>query len=84
VFLVLYWLAKREQPAWYVFGWYLVLTGAERLLVEFIRINPIWFAGLTQPQWVAIGSIILGTVVVVVQRGRAPVLMRPAAVRGKS
>jgi len=75
VFLFLYWLAKKPQPGWYVFGWYLVLSGAERFLVEFIRINPIWFAGLTQPQWVAVGSVIGGIAIIVLTRGRDPVRM---------
>lgn len=79
VFLVLYWMAKKAQPGWYVFGWYLVLSGAERFLVEFIRINPIWFAGLTQPQWMAIGSIVIGTAVVIYTRGREPVRYKPPA-----
>ncbi len=77
VFLVLYWLAKKAQPGWYVFGWYLILSGAERFLVEFIRINDIWFAGLTQPQWVAIASVVLGVTLVLVTRGRQPVRYTP-------
>ena len=49
-------LAKGKRSGWWTFGWFLVLSGAERFVVEFWRRNPEWFAGLTQPQWVAIAS----------------------------
>jgi len=82
VFLVLYRLAKRPQPAWWVFGWYLVLAGVERLLVEFVRRNPVVALGLTEPQLVAIGSIIVGALIVYFVRGRAPVRMPALATAG--
>jgi phosphatidylglycerol---prolipoprotein diacylglyceryl transferase len=43
-----------------LFALYLVLAGAERLLVEFLRRNDRIFAGLTLPQLVAIGMIAIG------------------------
>ncbi len=48
-----------------LFGLYLVLAGAERFLVEFIRRNDEVVAGLTQPQlfaaaFVAGGAVLLG------------------------
>lgn len=61
---VLWRLAGRDHSGWWTFGWFLVLSGAERLLVEFLRRNPEWLAGLTQPQWVSIGSIVVGTVLI--------------------
>jgi phosphatidylglycerol---prolipoprotein diacylglyceryl transferase len=82
VFLVLYRMAKKPQPSWYVFGWFLVLSGAERVLVEFWRRNPVWFAGLTAAQWVSIGSIVLGATIVLVMRGRPPVTVKPESQRG--
>jgi phosphatidylglycerol:prolipoprotein diacylglycerol transferase len=43
-----------------VFAQYLLLTGAARFLVEFIRINPRSFFGMTNAQTASIVSIILG------------------------
>lgn len=43
-----------------VFAQYLILTGIARFLVEFIRINPRSFLGMTNAQTAALGSIILG------------------------
>ena len=40
-------------------------------LVEFLRRNPVWFGGLTQPQWVAVGSVIIGVALVLVY-GKRP------------
>jgi phosphatidylglycerol---prolipoprotein diacylglyceryl transferase len=84
VFVVLYRMARRPQPAWWVFGWYLVLAGVERLLVEFVRRNPVIALGLTEPQLVAIGSIVLGALIVYFVRGHAPVRMPAAATAGGS
>ena len=49
----------RVQPG-ILFAWYLVLSGAERLLVEFVRRNEEVFAGLTVPQLESIGLMIIG------------------------
>lgn len=57
---VLWRLAGRNHSGWWTFGWFLVLSGLERLLVEFVRRNPAWLAGLTQPQWVSIAGIAVG------------------------
>ncbi len=66
---VLWRLATRAQRSgWWTFGWFLVLSGAERFLVEFVRRNPVWLAGLTQPQWVAVASVAVGLVLVAVCR----------------
>ncbi|MGA3294378.1 MAG: prolipoprotein diacylglyceryl transferase family protein [Candidatus Acidiferrales bacterium] len=43
-----------------VFAAYLVLTGAARFLVEFIRINPRSFLGMTNAQAASIASMIVG------------------------
>jgi phosphatidylglycerol---prolipoprotein diacylglyceryl transferase len=45
-----------------VFAAYLLLTGLARFLVEFIRINPRSFFGLTNAQAASIASMITGTV----------------------
>jgi phosphatidylglycerol---prolipoprotein diacylglyceryl transferase len=66
VFLVLYWMARRPQPGWYVFAWFLVLSGAERFAVEFLRLNSAWLFGLTPPQWFAISGILVGSAILIV------------------
>jgi phosphatidylglycerol:prolipoprotein diacylglycerol transferase len=65
VFVILYRMARRPQPGWHVFGWFLVLSGLERFAIEFLRINQKWLLGLTPPQWFAMASILVGTAVVV-------------------
>jgi phosphatidylglycerol:prolipoprotein diacylglycerol transferase len=62
-------LAKTKDPATgdaaspgYVFAAYLILTGAARFLVEFIRINPRSFLGLTDAQLASLVSILAGAV----------------------
>ncbi len=47
-------------PRGSVFAQYLILTGVARFLVEFIRINPRSFFGMTNAQAASLGSIILG------------------------
>jgi len=47
-------------PAGEVFAFYLILTGIERFLVEFIRINPRSFFGMTNAQTAGLASIIAG------------------------
>lgn len=81
VFVVLFWLASKPQPGWMVGGWFLVLSGVERFLVELLRLNPPWFAGLTEAQWVAIATALLSLVIMAAIHGRPPVLMPPAAGR---
>lgn len=58
-FFILWTLRKKYPQTGAVFGIYLVLAGIERLLVEFIRINPLYF-GLSQAQWISIALIIYG------------------------
>lgn len=54
----------------HVFAMYLLLTGIARFLVEFIRINPRSFFGMTNAQTAALGSIILGIILLVYLRRR--------------
>ena len=48
------------RPAGEVFAFYLILTGVARFLVEFIRINPRSFFGLTNAQAASLASIVAG------------------------
>jgi phosphatidylglycerol:prolipoprotein diacylglycerol transferase len=60
--LVAWWLWRmrdRFRPG-ALFAFYLVLSGAERLLIEFIRRNHRVFVGLTVPQLESIGLIAAG------------------------
>jgi phosphatidylglycerol:prolipoprotein diacylglycerol transferase len=41
-------------------GLYLVLAGIGRFLVEFVRINPKLYWGMSNAQVAALGSIVLG------------------------
>ena len=50
------------EAAGRVFSFYLILTGAARFLIEFIRINPRSFFGLSNAQTASLVSIILGIV----------------------
>jgi phosphatidylglycerol:prolipoprotein diacylglycerol transferase len=45
-----------------IFCGYLVLTGVARFLVEFIRLNPRSFFGMTNAQAASLGSILLGII----------------------
>jgi len=54
--------AAGERPMGEIFCAYLVLTGAARFLIEFIRINPRSFFGLSNAQTASLLSIIVGVV----------------------
>jgi phosphatidylglycerol---prolipoprotein diacylglyceryl transferase len=72
-------LRDRVRP-WVVFALYLVLSGLERFLVEFIRRNSEVFAGLTAPQLesLALFAIGLAWLALLARRGgRAGLLVSP-------
>jgi phosphatidylglycerol:prolipoprotein diacylglycerol transferase len=56
-----------------VTGLYLVLSGIARFLVEFIRINPPIFHGLTNAQLASVGSTLLGIALYAWARSKAPI-----------
>jgi phosphatidylglycerol---prolipoprotein diacylglyceryl transferase len=72
IFAVLWRLRERVAPL-RLFALYLVLAGAERLLVEFIRRNDEVLLGLTQPQLFAVAMLAVG----------AGALTLPARVTGR-
>ncbi|HEV2615474.1 MAG TPA: prolipoprotein diacylglyceryl transferase [Candidatus Acidoferrales bacterium] len=49
-----------RPPIGMVFAQYLILTGVARFLVEFIRINPRSFFGMTNAQTASLASVIIG------------------------
>jgi phosphatidylglycerol---prolipoprotein diacylglyceryl transferase len=72
--------AVRARPASHaaglIFAAYLVSTGAARFLVEFIRINPRSFLGMTNAQVGGVASILAGAALAVHLRGRARQITR--------
>jgi phosphatidylglycerol---prolipoprotein diacylglyceryl transferase len=73
--VVLWRLRDRFAPG-VLFGLYLIISGGERFLVEFIRRNDSVAAGLTLAQLVSIAMVAGGAALVVARRGAA----RPATV----
>lgn len=63
--LAFLWLRSRRQKWQHtpgkIFAATVVLMGIERLLVEFLRINP-EYLGLSQAQWISIGMIVAGAI----------------------
>ena len=55
-------MRKHPFKAGWLFSVYLILTGAERFLIEFMRTNKVWALGLSQSQWISIGLITLGVI----------------------
>lgn len=71
VFWVLWKLRDRLRNGWQLFGLWCVLQSVERFLVEFLRRNDAVAAGLTLPQLVSVGILVLGVVILVATRGGA-------------
>jgi phosphatidylglycerol:prolipoprotein diacylglycerol transferase len=55
---LLLWKRRRVSP--FLFGEYVALNGVGRIMIEHWRVNPSLALGLTQPQWIGIGLIVLG------------------------
>ncbi len=80
VALVIFWIlwklgargVKMRAPNGIVFAAYLVLTGISRFLVEFIRINPRSFYGLSNAQAASVVSVIAGVALYVYCRKGRP------------
>jgi phosphatidylglycerol---prolipoprotein diacylglyceryl transferase len=70
-------LPKRPASRGLVFAAYLVLTGVARFLVEFIRINPRSFFGLTNAQAASLLSLVVGVALWLTISRRSP--SRPPA-----
>ncbi len=72
VFWVLWKLGERARPLGWLTGMYLVLSGVGRFLVEFVRINPKLYLGMSNAQVAALGSVVVGLMVVVWARRHVP------------
>jgi phosphatidylglycerol---prolipoprotein diacylglyceryl transferase len=62
-----------------VFAFYLILTGVERFLVEFVRINPRSFFGMTNAQTAGLASMIVGLLIWWKLRNIQPAATEPKA-----
>jgi len=62
---------ERPKPIGQITGEYLILTGAARFLVEFIRINPRILWGMTNAQLASLGAIVFGLGLIFLARARA-------------
>ena len=73
----LFWMLMRisnrqpTAPAGTVFAVYLIVSGAFRFGVEFIRINPPFLFGVTEAQVISVISMVFGALVLVRRRSRA-------------
>lgn len=63
---VLWMLRKHPFKAGWLFGLYLIFTGLERFLIEFIRVNPLGPLGFSQSQWISIGLMVFGAIVLAI------------------
>jgi phosphatidylglycerol---prolipoprotein diacylglyceryl transferase len=59
-------LGRKFRPIGWMTGLYLVLSGLGRFLVEFVRINPRLYWGMSNAQVAAVGSMIIGVVVMLI------------------
>lgn len=64
----------KSRPLGQMTGEYLALSGLARFLVEFIRINPKIFLGMSNAQLASIGSIVAGLLLIAGARKRAETL----------
>lgn len=70
IFFILMYIRKRTHYYGQLFFIYLIFSGAERLLVEFIRLNPKVISIFTQAQLISIIMILFGTVMLVLWRNK--------------
>jgi len=61
VFAIL-WSMRKRSPAGHLIFWYMVLAGAARFVVEFVRINPRVFHGLSEAQLIALAMMLVGAI----------------------
>jgi len=69
--LIGYYLWRRgakPRPLGQITGEYLILSGTARFMVEFIRINPKIYWGMSNAQLASLGSVVAGIVFVVVAK----------------
>jgi phosphatidylglycerol:prolipoprotein diacylglycerol transferase len=81
IFYVLWKYRKVFKIDGKLFFLYLILTGAARLLIEFIRLNPRIFLGLSEAQLIGIIAIITGTVFFFIKKPTAVPALKTSKVK---
>jgi phosphatidylglycerol:prolipoprotein diacylglycerol transferase len=56
---ILLWVRRKRSH--FLFGEYLALSGLGRIVIENWRVNPAVALGLTEPQWIGVGLVAIGT-----------------------
>lgn len=69
---ILWRLGTKSRPVGWLTGLYLVLSGLGRFLVEFVRINPKLYWGMSNAQVAAIASAVVGGLVMALARKKIP------------
>jgi phosphatidylglycerol---prolipoprotein diacylglyceryl transferase len=62
IFFILWKLRKKDWPDGKLFTVYLMLAGLERLMIEFIRLNPRLLFGLSEAQLISVFLIVAGVI----------------------
>ena len=70
---VLWRLGRHAKPLAWLTGMYLLLSGVARYLVEFYRINPKLYWGMSNAQVAALLSALVGLGIMLAVRKKAPV-----------
>ena len=67
-------IERRWKPRWgKFFGMYLIWYGIGRFLIEGMRVDPsLALLGIRSNQWTALLAVVLGIVIILVQRRRHP------------
>jgi phosphatidylglycerol:prolipoprotein diacylglycerol transferase len=65
-------LGNKSRPVGWLTGFYLAVSGLGRFLVEFVRINPPVFHGLSNAQAASLVSILVGGVVMMLTKKKVP------------
>ena len=71
--VVAWWLwqrGKKHLPVGVLPGEYLVWSGIGRFLVEFVRINPKLYLGMSNAQVAALGSVVVGAVMIALAKAK--------------
>jgi phosphatidylglycerol:prolipoprotein diacylglycerol transferase len=88
--LIIAWIIwRRSRPetpraAGEITGEYLILSGFARFLVEFIRINPKIYWGMSNAQMASLGSVLAGVALVLWARRTGKAVVLPRAVVAES
>jgi len=62
MFILFLILARKKRQDGFFAGWFLILDGVSRFLLDFLRLNDVRYAGLTPTQWLLMATVTLGVV----------------------